>query len=234
VHIAVNIAPTLGVGGAMSYVVSQTPNPLAASAGPSHPEVESLTLSAPAESSAPPPAPGRKLWVKKATHKLVLALAKCTDAGTLLTTEEVLTLMDSEDPQEDGKYMDSLSNLVNFGVHDAIDIYNLEECFLATFGTLDRGGARNLRRFTQNKILVPLGLHLEVSPDPSIQVFEKPDQFKTIHKWRSEVDQAVGIKEEEDIEEIDDGVEIVEEDEIEEVRGGNMVVEVEDDAATDE
>jgi hypothetical protein len=211
-----------GVGSAMSYVVSQTPNTLesASAPGPLHLE-EVRSLSAPGKTASVPPP--RKVLIRNATHKLALALAKCTETGTLLSTEEVLTLMDSEDPQEDGKYMDSLGDLVDFGVHNAIDIFGLEECFLATFGTIGRGGARNLRRFTQNKILVPLGLHFEHSPEPSIQVIEKPDQFRTIHKWRHEVRQASeGIKEE-DIEDVEDTVKVVEKDEIEEAHGGTTL-----------
>jgi hypothetical protein len=51
-------------------------------------------------------------------------------------------------------------------------------------------------------------------------VIEKPDQFRTIHKWRHEVRQASeGIKEE-DIEDVEDTVKVVEKDEIEEVHGG--------------
>lgn len=209
----------------MSYVVSQTQNlPGSASAlGPSHPK-DVISLSAPGETtSAPPP---RKLLIRKATHALALALAKCTETGTLLSTEEVLTLMDTEDPQPDGKYIDSLSELIGFGVHDAIDICNMEECHLATLGDLDRGGARNLRQFTRNKILVPLGLHLEVSPEPSIQVIPKPEYFTTIRDWRHKVEEATAGIKEEDIEEIEDEFEAVEEDEdeIEEMRGVTTVV----------
>jgi hypothetical protein len=215
VHITMNIAPTPGVGGAMSYVVLQTPNPPVSALGPSHPE-DVGSLSAPGEiTSAPPP---HRVMVRSATYALTLALAKCTETGNLLSTEEVPTLMDREDPHEDGKYMDSLSDLVSFGVHNAIDIYNLEECYLVTFG-LDRGCAHNLHQFTLNKILVPLGLHDEVLPEPSIQVIEN---------WRHKVEQAtVGMKEEEDIENIEDWVETVEEDEIEEAHG--TVDEVEDE-----
>ncbi|KAN0138176.1 hypothetical protein V8E53_004065 [Lactarius tabidus] len=106
--------------------------------------------------------------------------------------------MDSKDPQEDR---------------------NLEECFLATFGTLGRGGAHNLCRFTQNKILTLLGLHdVDVSPVPSIQVIEKPHGFLTINKWRQDV-KKVTIKEEDTVEVEEEGEE-VEADKIEEVSGG--------------
>jgi hypothetical protein len=131
----------------MSYVVLQTPNTLESASAPGLLHLEEVrSLSAPGKTASVPPP--HKVLIRNATHKLALALAKCTETGTLLSTEEVLTLMDSKDPQEDGKYMDSLGDLVDFGVHNTIDIFGLEECFLATFGTIGRGGARNLRQFT--------------------------------------------------------------------------------------
>ena len=216
VHIALNIAPTLGAGGDMSYVVSQTPVTTSA-AGPSCPEEVG---------SSPPPPPGRKLHIRKATHALALALAKCTEMETMLSTKEVLTLLDSEDPQPDGKYIDSLDELTSFGVLDAIDIYRMEECLLATLGYLDRGGARSLCQFTKKKILIPLGLHHpDDSPTPSIQAIGRPDNFTRIHNWRSE------IREEDDIKVVEDKDGGAEEDEI--MRGG-IVVKDEADEIEDE
>jgi hypothetical protein len=231
VHIVLNIAPTPGVGGAMSYVVSQTLNlPPASAPGPLCPkeEDESLSLSVSLDgSSTLPQPPGCQVRIRNATYKLTLALAKCAETGTLLTTKEVLTLMDSKDPQEDGKYINSLGELVNFGIHNVIDIFKLGEIFLGTFGTLGSGGVSSLHQFTQNKILIPLGLHTEDSSELSIQVIEKPHNFSTVQKWRHKVNQEMeGIKEEA-IEEAKDKVEEVE-DEIEEVHGETTVVEVEE------
>ncbi|KAN0137985.1 hypothetical protein V8E53_004204, partial [Lactarius tabidus] len=93
VHIAVNIAPMPGVGGAMSYVVLQTPNTLESASAPGLLHLEEVrSLSAPGK-TASVPLP-HKVLIRNATHKLALALAKCTETGTLLSTEEVLTLMD--------------------------------------------------------------------------------------------------------------------------------------------
>jgi hypothetical protein len=239
VHIAVNIAPTPGAGGAMqgSYVVSQMPVPQMVSAsvrGPSSPE-QVGGFGAHAETSSTVLPPGCKILVRNAAHSLALALAKCTETGILLTTEEVLTLMDHEDPQPDGRYLDSLDDLVSFGVHNAINIHSLEVCFLATFGTLGRGGAHNLRQFTKNKIMIPLGLHLEEEkPLLSVAIIEPPECFERIQKWRTEVGQSITtevgkpmaqIKEEDEIEEYEDE-DKVDEHEIEETGSESRGIEV--------
>ena len=109
-HIAVNIAPTSGVGGAIqgSYVISQStieastaaPRPLSLEKGNQDTlstegagdDIDALT-----EDHLPPP--GREITVRKATRELIAALAKCTETGVLLNTKETLELMDSEDPE---------------------------------------------------------------------------------------------------------------------------------------
>lgn len=85
-------------------------------------------------------------------------LSNCVEGERVPTTEEILTLMDSADPQPDGLYIDSLSNLVDFGIKDAMDIHHTEEYFLGTFDELGQGGAHKMHKYTWNKILVPLDL----------------------------------------------------------------------------
>lgn len=226
VHIAVNmIAPTPGAEGSMkgSYVVSQTPLPpigMASTLGPSSPEdsKEVTGLGALAETGSVAPPPGRQIFVTKAALALVLALAKCAESRIMLTTEEVLTLMDHEDPQPDGTYLESLDELITFGVHDAIDIYALQTCHLKTLGKLCKGGAHRLRHFTLTKILIPLGLHNveDIPSEPSVQEIEPPGASRKIYNWQKEV--AIEIKDEDDIEEVEDRFEEVE-DEIEEIGG---------------
>ena len=93
--------------------------------------------------------------------------------------------MDSADPQPDGLYIDSLSNLVDFGIKDAMDIHHTEEYFLGTFDELGQGGAHKMHKYTWNKILVPLDL---VSTKlESVETFvDMTDQWAII-KWCQEV-----------------------------------------------
>lgn len=217
VHIALNIAPTPGVGGEMSYVVLQTPAPPVGSTSTAAP------LCPEEVGSSSPLTPEPKLRMRKATYMLVLALAKCAETDNLLNTQEVLMLMDYEDPQPDGKYIDSLDELVDFRLKNAKDIYALEDLFLATLGGLDKGGARKLRQFIKYKILIPLGVYPPPeSPEPSIQAIEPPDNFKRVHKWRT------AIPGEDEIEVLEDEVGWME-DEIEEIHGNAKVDENEDE-----
>lgn len=182
-HITLNIAPTLGVGGEMSYVVLQTPVPPMGSTSTTAP------LCPEEVGSSLPLPPGSKLWMKKATYMLVLTLAKCAETDIWLNTQEVLTLMDYEDPQPDGKYIDSLDKLVDFRLKSMKDIYALEELFLAMLGGLDKGGAHKLHQFIKYKILIPLGVHPPPeSPKPSIQAELRSQGKMRLRCWRMRLD----------------------------------------------
>ena len=181
-----------------SYVVSQSPIPpmgstaAMASKCPENANRCAGNLDVPSEGpddldalteDCPPP-PGRKIFVRKATRELTLALAKCTETGFMLNTKEVLNLMDSEDPAVDGRYMDSYGDLVGFGLHDAIAIARMDIYFLATFGTLGKGGAHDLHRFIRDKILKPLHI-LDVVPGktPTVLEMDPPISLERIQNW---------------------------------------------------
>ncbi|KAF8259461.1 hypothetical protein EI94DRAFT_1707096 [Lactarius quietus] len=230
VHIAVNFAPT-PAGGAVpgSYIVSQSQQaPLTTAPGSSRPK-EVRTLGGYTETCEKPPPTTRKILVRKATHALFVTLAKCTETGILINTKEVLTLLDADGPQPDGNYRDSHRELLEFRIHDALDIYRMDECFLATLGELGRGSAQRLHQFTHDKILIPLQLVSEVvKAEPTIKYVEPLMDVARIREWIAGVEQAtVGVKEEES-----DGIEEVEvehiEDDIKEIEtdGGDTIVEV--------
>ncbi|KAN0138373.1 hypothetical protein V8E53_003836 [Lactarius tabidus] len=131
VHVAVNFTPMPGGGiPAMqgSYIVSGTPilqQESASAPGPLH--LEQACNTAPTQScSAPMSSVGRKMYVPKAKKSLVTVLSNCVHTGRVPTTEEILTLMDSADPQPDRFYRDSLDNFLDFGIHDALDIHNTQ------------------------------------------------------------------------------------------------------------
>jgi hypothetical protein len=88
----------------------------------------------------------------------MLMLLDCTDTGRLPSVYQLLALMDSEEPTVDGCYMDSYSDLRDFGLEDVLDVYNMDVCYLATFGNLGRSGAWCLHWYTRDKILVPLSM----------------------------------------------------------------------------
>jgi hypothetical protein len=148
VHIAVNIAPTPGVGGAAmpgSYVVSSgsasAPGP-----GPLCPENISNVA---AHTDAPAPtSTGHRVYIPQSRKTLLLTLLDCTQTGRLPSVRQLLELMDSEEPEPDGRYIDVFSDMDNFGLEDVLDIYEMEDCYLGTFGDLGRGGAQRLRRYT--------------------------------------------------------------------------------------
>lgn len=72
-------------------------------------------------------------------------------------TEDILTLLDAEYPGH-GNFAKSYKELEAARIRDALDIASWEVCFLATLGKLGQDGARILRKFTEDKILVPLDL----------------------------------------------------------------------------
>jgi hypothetical protein len=233
VHIALNFALAPGVGGAPiqgSYVVSDSPIPQLRSAptpGPSrHDNVAALTE---VWFDAPEPlATGGKMYLPQSRKKLFLILLECVEAGRLPSVAEVLTLMDAEDPAPNMKYIDALSDMDDFGLENAFDIYDHGVCYLATFGNLGRGGARRVRQYARDKILVPLDIvKAAKSSEPSEEEIDDVD-FDQIMEWRTGVTAGLeDVEVEEDVEEVKREVEerelievgstdIEEEDEVEE------------------
>ena len=226
VHIAVNIAPTSGMGGAAmqgSYVVSETPIPqwgLASAPGPSRPEQVSNAMGNTESCSAPAPRPmGRRVHIPESRKSLMLTLLDCTDTGRLPSVYQLLTLMDAEEPdEEEYRYIDACSEVVEIGgAEDALDIYRMETCYLATLGHLKRKGAERLRQYARDKILIPLGILKAVSSEPSIEEIVDTSDLGRIQKWRfgvdpqgvaEEIEVVEGVKEDGDDEiEVDEGVE---------------------------
>jgi hypothetical protein len=116
----------------------------------------------------------------------MVILLDCMHTRRVLTVLELLTLMDAEEPMPDGNYMDAYSDLNDFGLEDAFDVYSLEECFLATFGYLGREGARWLCQYTRNKVLVPLDLVKAIS-ELSVEEFDLLVDEGRIMEWQASV-----------------------------------------------
>jgi hypothetical protein len=141
----------------------------------------------------------------------MVILLDCTHTGRAPTVLELLTLMDTEEPMVDGNYMDAYSDLTDFSLVDVFDVYSLEDCFLATFGCLGREGARCLRQYAQNKILVPLDL-VEAASEPSIEEIDPPTDDRRIQDWRAsvqlsgvdEIEEVVGYAETKEVEAVED------------------------------
>jgi hypothetical protein len=206
-YIAVNIAPTAGAGGpAMqgTYIVSENPilqSGMASATAPSPPNPLSDDVPARTRSAFGPMSVGRDLRrsrVRESRKSLMVVLLDCTHTGRAPTVRELLTLMDGERPMLDGSYMDAHSDLIDFGLEDAFDVYSLEDCFLATFGCLGREGARSLHQYARNKILIPLDL-VEAASEPSIEEIDPPTDDGRIQDWHASVE----LSEVEEIEEVE-------------------------------
>ncbi|KAF8259335.1 hypothetical protein EI94DRAFT_1813477 [Lactarius quietus] len=111
--------------------------------------------------------------------------------------------MDSKFPSTEEPFMDSCGDLVAFDIHDALDIYQQETLFLATFSTLRRGSTAQLRQYTCDNILLPLDM-LESKPD-SVHFDEKLTDDRKVFGWQEKVE--LGLEEERIIEEIE-GLEV--------------------------
>jgi hypothetical protein len=211
-HIAVNFAPTPGVGGPAlqgTCVVSDSPIPQASASapGPLHTEQVAGLEENTASCSAPDPRPvGRKVHIPKASKTLLQMLSESVETGRVPSAHDILTWMDAEHAEVDGFYLNSYSDFQTFGIEDTFDIMEKEVCYLATFGPLGRGGALKLRHYTRDSILTPLGLW-ETKPDSIGSVKETIDMHR-LFKWRNEVEEGY-------VEEIEDSsdtkVEVVEE-----------------------
>jgi hypothetical protein len=176
-HIAVNLATPAG-GPALqgTCVVSDAPIPqasLASTPGPSAPGptgLEEPTSLEGSSSAADPPPLGHATYIPRAYEMLLEMLAQQASMGRVPSTHNVLTWMDAVNPDVNGDYIESHSELLEFGIYDMFDIMETEVCFLATIGDLGRGGTIRLHHFTQDHILLPLGLWATAAS--SIDTFE--------------------------------------------------------------
>jgi hypothetical protein len=223
-YIAVNIAPTAGAGGSAmqgSYIVSECPIVQSGTSSAPAPSPPNPLLDVPAGTSSAlgPMSVGpdlrrlRRCRVRESRRSLMVVLLDCTHTGRAPTLRELLTLMDDEDPMLDGSYMDAYTELSDFGVEDAIDVYALEECLLATFGCLGRMNARCLRQYARDKILIPLDLVRAASEPPTdTEEIDAPTDEGRIHDWREsleddEIEEVEGDGERKEVDEVVDAEE---------------------------
>jgi hypothetical protein len=209
VHIKVNIMPTPGTGSpAMqgSYVVSGTPvacSGLASAPGPLHADQVGNAAGRTENCStlaAPTPA-GCKVYFLSTRKTRFSVLLDCVRVNRIPSVHKLLTMMDLEDLAVDLKYVDTLSKMQDLQIDDVLDVYSLHECYLANFGSLGRDGARHLRQFAHDKLLVPLEL-LEVersSKEPSIVEIAAPtvpvSRQKKDKANNGEYDRAIKVEE---------------------------------------
>ena len=70
----------------------------------------------------------------------------------------------------------------DFGLEDVLDVYNMDVCYLATFGNLGRNGTHHLRQYVQDKILVPLSVLKGKSSEASIEEIDMTQEGR-IMEW---------------------------------------------------
>lgn len=99
-----------------------------------------------------------KPFVRPTRASLVNVLLGCVENTRVPTVQELLTLMDANDPAPDLKYIDIRSELSDHGIKDAIDVNSTRVGLLATFGYLGMDGATRLQRYAWERMLRPLGL----------------------------------------------------------------------------
>lgn len=90
--------------------------------------------------------------------------------------------MDTYNPAPNMKYSDALSDLVDLGIEDVVNIYSLPVELLATFGSMGVDGAERLRHYAHQKLLKPLGLFDEVAP-----IKNGPETKVTVEEYPEEV-----------------------------------------------
>jgi len=69
---------------------------------------------------------------------------------------ELLSLMDHYECGEK-RYIDLHEELVDLGIKNAVELFELPVEILASFGWLHQSSASRLQRFCRDKLLVPLG-----------------------------------------------------------------------------
>ncbi|KAH9171138.1 hypothetical protein EDB89DRAFT_1907156 [Lactarius sanguifluus] len=136
VHIAVSITPTSGVGASQSsYVVSGSQvTRLWSSPGPSHAtQVSDVVV----HTEVPAPAPTENRSPSPPAYTSLDLLWDCYKQERVPFVYEILNLMDVEEPVPGLTYLDSHTDLFNFGYNDALELFVLDESLLSGFG-LDR------------------------------------------------------------------------------------------------
>jgi hypothetical protein len=158
----------------------------------------------------------------------MLTLLDCTHTGRLPSVYQLLILMDTEEPAVDAHYIDTYSDMNDFGLEDVLDVYDMDVCYLATFGNLGRNGAQCLRQYARDKILVPLSVLKGKSSEASIEEIDMTQEGR-IMEWRVSV-RPGSVEEIEDIKSIKKEKEVGGENEVEDVEEvGEETTDVADD-----
>ena len=151
-HVPINIMPTPEAGCSTvktAYVVLDPLSP--PTPGPSR--SAHLQTSDEPPHTIPPSAP-RPFTQTSRTRLMVLL--DCLASLNLPTTMELLSLMDHYECGEK-RYIDLHEELVDLGIKNAVELFELPVEILASFGWLHQSSASRLQRFCRDKLLVPLG-----------------------------------------------------------------------------
>ncbi|KAH9027073.1 hypothetical protein EDB85DRAFT_2148745 [Lactarius pseudohatsudake] len=164
VHIALNITPTLGVGASQSsYVVlGAQVSQQGSGSGPMHAiRVSDVAVCTKAPASTP--------MEERSAYTSLDLLADCVVQGQVPLVYEILSLMDIEEPVPNLTYLNSHTDLDNFGYNNAIQLFGLDESLLSGFG-LGTENARRVHQFIQDRFLEPLGLMVTGAREPQSEV----------------------------------------------------------------
>ena len=207
-HIAVNLAPTAGVGvpalqGTCVVSNSQVLQPGSSSApGPSRVEEVADVEELGKASDTPDPRPlGRRVYIPQARKMILQRLLDCANTDRVPSTLDILTWMDTENPDMCGFYRSSHSEFQAFEVEDAFDVMENEICYLALFGGLRQDCAVRVRQYTRDNILVPLGLW-ETDVDSFGSGGGLAD-LERVLRWRNEAESGY-VEDIEDVEDYDE------------------------------
>ena len=177
VHVSVNITPTPGAAGSAMQATYLVSNPTPSAPSPLHP-AEVCDISS---STKPFSAPGPDRLSPTPRCARLLTALDCTQAGRIPSVNELLSLMDREDPTANPKYTDSRSELESLGsLHDAVDVYTMPVECLATMGSLGREGAHRLHKYCRDKLFPALGIMQTTrskSEEASIEEIPRPQGY---------------------------------------------------------
>ncbi|KAI9457262.1 hypothetical protein BJY52DRAFT_1187477 [Lactarius psammicola] len=111
----------------------------------------------------------------------LLTLLDCCHASRVPTLTKLLYLIDIENPVDDLIYADMRSELDDFGMTDAVDIYSMPVELLALFSDLSSNGVWHLYKYCCDKLLAPLGF-MEMrceSEEASVEEVLQPEEAVT-------------------------------------------------------
>ena len=166
----------------------------------------------------------REVHILKPCKMLIQMLSKCVETERALSSKEILTWMDTENPEVKGLFMHSYSDFQTFEIKDALTIMGMQGVVLASFGYLGKGGTQHLRQGMRDRVLKPLGLWLTTTAE-SIGMVNDLLNVNRLFEWRNKVEEDY-IEEFEEpsdvkVEEVEEGEEMIrsESSGIEEIEG---------------